>query len=50
MVLLPTLDIPGLKQVYASYTPLGNHNYCSNELLMSKAEIKKLLVKGGFLS
>ncbi|WP_409341799.1 polysaccharide biosynthesis protein [Paenibacillus sp. MBLB4367] len=49
LIILPTLDIPGLKQTYAEYPPAGKLNYSSNEGLMNKADIRSLLVKGRFL-
>jgi len=49
LVIMPTLDIPGLKQAYARYPLADMLNYCSSEGLMNKEEIKDLLVKGRFL-
>jgi FlaA1/EpsC-like NDP-sugar epimerase len=49
LVILPTLDIPGLKQTYAGYPKADMLNYCSSEGLMNKEQIKRLLVKGRFL-
>jgi FlaA1/EpsC-like NDP-sugar epimerase len=49
LVILPTLEIPGLRQAYADYPSAGMLNYSSNEGLMSKEDIRRLLVKGRFL-
>jgi UDP-N-acetylglucosamine 4,6-dehydratase/5-epimerase len=48
-VILPTIDIPGLKAHYKHYSPVNLVNYNSSEGLMTNEEIKELLVKGGFL-
>ncbi|WP_191560589.1 polysaccharide biosynthesis protein [Metabacillus idriensis] len=50
LILLPTLDIPGLKEAYSSCSPLEKGTYSSNDLLMTRAEIKQMLIDGGFLS
>lgn len=50
LVILPSLDIPGLKEHYASCPPAGISRYISSESLMDKAQIRDLLVRGGFLS
>ncbi len=50
LILLPSLDIPGLKEAYSGCSPLEKGTYSSNDLLMSRAEIKQMLIDGGFLS
>lgn len=50
LVILPTLDIPGIKEKYSAYDKVGFSSFCSSHSLMSKEEIKELLIKGGFLS
>ena len=50
LVILPTLDIPGLRQHYSMHTKVAFDSYCSSESLMSKEEIRSMLVRGGFLS
>lgn len=50
LVVLPTIDIPGLKEHYQASRPVSEGSYSSSELLMTKDEIKQLLVKGRFLS
>lgn len=49
LVILPTLEIPGTKEKYGSYPKVSFSSFCSSQSLMSKKEIKELLVKGGFL-
>ncbi|WP_408010749.1 polysaccharide biosynthesis protein [Pseudalkalibacillus sp. A8] len=49
-VILPTIDLKELKEHYQSYKKIDLHSYSSHEMLMSKAEIKEMLLKGGFLS
>ncbi|WP_438448221.1 polysaccharide biosynthesis protein [Gorillibacterium sp. sgz5001074] len=49
LVILPTIDIPGLKEAYAKYPKVTKPLYVSSDGLMSKAEIRELLVKGRFL-
>ncbi|MBD2846423.1 polysaccharide biosynthesis protein [Paenibacillus sp. IB182496] len=50
IVILPPTEIPGLKAAYAGCPSVPMTRYCSSESLMTKAEIRQLLVKGGFLS
>jgi UDP-N-acetylglucosamine 4,6-dehydratase/5-epimerase len=50
LVILPTLNIPGLKSHYANYPHVEINSFCSSQALMSKQSIKNLLVKGGFLT
>lgn len=49
-VILPTIDLPGLKAYYQKYPPVELINYNSSEGLMTLDEIKNLLIKGRFLS
>ncbi len=49
-VILPTIDLKELKEHYQNYKKIDLHSYSSHEMLMSKAEIKEMLLKGGFLS
>ncbi|MBO7744765.1 polysaccharide biosynthesis protein [Paenibacillus sp. MWE-103] len=50
LVILPTIDIPGLRQHYGAHAKVDFDSYCSSESLMSKDEIRAMLVRGGFLS
>jgi UDP-N-acetylglucosamine 4,6-dehydratase/5-epimerase len=50
LVILPTIEIPNLKQFYAAYPSAQMSSYSSGDSLMTKKEIKQLLVKGGFLT
>jgi len=50
LVILPTLDIPGLREAYAAYPKVNFSSFSSNQSLMTKAEIRRMLVRGGFLS
>lgn len=48
-VILPTVDIPGLKEFYSDNAPLDRSNYSSdNPLLLTKKEIRQLLAESGF--
>lgn len=49
LVILPTIDMPRLKEVYDSYPPVEFTVYSSQYAHLNKSEIRKLLVKGGFL-
>ncbi len=49
LVILPTLEIPGIKNRYASYPKAEISSFCSSQSLMDKNEIRELLIKGGFL-
>jgi UDP-N-acetylglucosamine 4,6-dehydratase len=49
-VILPMINVPGLKQIYSGYPSVTMKSYCSSESLMSKDEIKQMLLLGGFLS
>jgi len=49
LVVLPSLEIPGLKERYSHCPKVSNEVFSSADLLMSKDEIRKMLVKGRFL-
>lgn len=49
LVILPTIDIPNLKQHYHNYKKVSFTSFSSHQNLMSKAEIKEILRRGGFL-
>lgn len=49
LIILPTLDIPGLKEKYAGFPRVAADEYTSAEDLMNKQQIRDLLEKGGFL-
>ncbi|MFC5653492.1 polysaccharide biosynthesis protein [Paenibacillus solisilvae] len=49
LVILPTIDIPGLRQHYSSYPKVDFESYSSSQSLLSKEEIHSMLVRGGFL-
>lgn len=49
-VILPTIEIPGLSERYKNYPSVKLESYNSSEGLMTKQEIKELLIKGRFLS
>ncbi len=49
LVILPTLEIPGIKDRYASYPKAEISSFCSSQSLMDKDQIRELLIKGGFL-
>lgn len=50
LVVLPSTNIPTLKQAYASCPSVKMESYFSKNLLKSKAEIKQILTDEGFLS
>jgi FlaA1/EpsC-like NDP-sugar epimerase len=50
LVILPTIEIPLLNQIYQSCLPVQEEIYSSRDSLMTKDEIKKMLVTGGFIS
>jgi UDP-N-acetylglucosamine 4,6-dehydratase len=50
LVVLPTIEMPGLKQHYASVPAVQPDALFSNEQLMTKAEIKQMLTGSGFLN
>jgi len=49
LVILPSLDIPNLRSHYQGYPRVNMATYRSDEHWMTKAEIKEMLVQGGFL-
>lgn len=49
LVILPTLDIPGLKDVYGHYPKVTFPSFSSEHHLMNKDEIRLLLAEGGFI-
>ncbi|HWJ78413.1 MAG TPA: polysaccharide biosynthesis protein [Niallia sp.] len=48
-VILPSIPIKGLREHYAKYKPVNMEEYNSSTGLISKEEIKEMLVKGGLL-
>ncbi len=48
-VILPTLEIKGLKDYYSHYENVDLLKYSSSAASMTKAEIKEMLMKGGFI-
>lgn len=50
LVILPTIDIPGLRQHYSSYPKVDFDSYSSSQSLLTKDEIRSMLIRGGFLS
>jgi UDP-N-acetylglucosamine 4,6-dehydratase len=49
-VVLPTVDFPELKKVYSACPAVKMESYSSGKLLMTKEEIKQMLMEGGFLA
>ncbi|NGM83656.1 polysaccharide biosynthesis protein [Paenibacillus sp. 7124] len=49
LVILPTLDMPDLKARYQACEPVSFSSFSSANNLMSKQEIKDILIRGGFL-
>ncbi|WP_028594130.1 polysaccharide biosynthesis protein [Paenibacillus assamensis] len=49
LVILPTLDIPGLKEKYALYPSVEFNSFSSEQNVISKEEIHLMLQRGGFL-
>ena len=49
LVILPTLDLPGLKEQYSQYSPVDFSSFSSEHDLMNKDAIAALLKRGGFL-
>lgn len=49
LVILPTVDIPGLRNHYGSYIPVDFESFSSSQSLMNKDEIREMLERGGFL-
>ena len=50
LVILPPLDVPGLKEHYSAYTPVEFDSFSSSQNIMDKEHIRQLLVRGGFLT
>ncbi|MBW5447393.1 SDR family NAD(P)-dependent oxidoreductase [Cohnella sp. CFH 77786] len=50
LVILPSLDIPGLRRQYDSYPPVNFDSFSSSQSLMDKEQIREMLDRGGFLS
>ncbi|MDN4073666.1 polysaccharide biosynthesis protein [Fictibacillus terranigra] len=48
-VILPTINIPGLKEHYSHYKLINLESYNSSAGIISKEEIKQMLMKGGFI-
>ncbi|CAH1206217.1 UDP-N-acetylglucosamine 4,6-dehydratase (inverting) [Paenibacillus plantiphilus] len=49
LVILPTIDIHGLRDRYSKNAAVNFASYCSSQSLMSKEEIRSMLLRGGFL-
>lgn len=49
LVILPTLEIEGLRERYGGHHPVAFNSFSSSKSLMSKEEIRDMLVRGGFL-
>jgi len=49
LVILPSADIPGLRQRYAGCPRVAFDSFSSKDALMSKDEIREMLKRGGFL-
>ncbi|WP_334075760.1 MULTISPECIES: polysaccharide biosynthesis protein [Paenibacillus] len=50
LVILPTLNIPGLREHYRHCSPVSFSSFSSEHNLMSKEDIRGILRRGGFLS
>ncbi|WP_411553175.1 polysaccharide biosynthesis protein [Paenibacillus lautus] len=50
LVILPTLEIPGLKERYQHLSKVSFNSFSSEHQLMTKADIRDILRRGGFLS
>jgi FlaA1/EpsC-like NDP-sugar epimerase len=48
-VILPAIHIEGLKEHYSKYKPVNLESYHSGIGLISKDEIREMLMKGGFI-
>lgn len=49
LVILPTIDIPLLKESYHRFSPVSFNSFSSEDNLMNQEEIKQILIRGGFL-
>jgi FlaA1/EpsC-like NDP-sugar epimerase len=50
LVIMPPLPIPGLAERYAGYPRVAFQSFSSADSLMTKDEIRAMLIRGGFLS
>ncbi|QTH39883.1 polysaccharide biosynthesis protein [Cohnella sp. LGH] len=50
LVILPTLDIPGLRAHYEAYDPVDFASFSSSQSLMDRQQIRAMLQRGGFLT
>ncbi|RED75547.1 polysaccharide biosynthesis protein [Cohnella phaseoli] len=50
LVILPTLDIPGLRAHYKAYDPVDFASFSSSQSLMDRQQIRAMLQRGGFLT
>jgi len=50
LVILPPLPIPGLAERYAGHPRVAFQSFSSADSLMTKDEIRAMLIRGGFLS
>jgi len=50
LVIMPSLPIPGLAERYAGYPKVQFQSFSSADSLMTKDEIRAMLIRGGFLS
>ncbi|MBN2982937.1 MULTISPECIES: SDR family NAD(P)-dependent oxidoreductase [Cohnella] len=50
LILLPTIDIPGLKPRYSGFAGIGSGGIRSDRPTIGKADIRRLLERGGLLS
>ncbi|HEY2492470.1 MAG TPA: polysaccharide biosynthesis protein [Paenibacillus sp.] len=50
LVILPTINIPHVKRHYSRYPHVSFSSFSSEQNIMTKEEIKDILVRGGFLS
>ena len=48
-VILPPIYIAGLKEYYSQYAPVNLEKYDSSKEVISKEEIREMLMKGGFI-
>lgn len=48
-VILPSLNVNNVREMYESYEKFDGHSYSSNDMLMDKTEIKNKLQSGGFI-
>lgn len=50
LVILPTIDIPGLREHYSKHAKVDFDSYSSGKSLIAKEEIRAMLIRGGFLA